>query len=61
MGSGNARNSKLLDLCLIEKGVKVTLEIEALLCGIEFRSHRGLAPAVVHRMGNALPATYFSD
>ena len=40
MGSGNASNSKLLDLCLIEIGVTVTLEIEALLCGIEFRSHR---------------------
>jgi|GEM_PF-6142821 hypothetical protein len=40
MGAGNARNSKLLDLCLIEIGVTVTLEIEALLCGIEFRSHR---------------------
>jgi hypothetical protein len=41
MGAGNARNSKLLDLCLIEIGATVTLDIEALLCGIEFRSHRG--------------------
>jgi len=50
MGAGNARNTKLLDLCLIEIGATVTLDIQALLCGIEFRSHR----VGSRRVGHAL-------
>ena len=34
MVAGNARNSKLLDLCVIESGVNVTLEIEFLFCPV---------------------------
>jgi hypothetical protein len=34
MVAGNARNSKLLDLCMIEIGVTVTLEIEVFLCRV---------------------------
>jgi hypothetical protein len=41
MGAGNARNSKSLDLCVIEIGAIVILKIEVLVCEIEFRSHRG--------------------
>ena len=32
MTAGNARNTKLLDLCVIEIGVTVNLEIEVFLC-----------------------------
>ena len=42
MVAGNARNSKLLDLCVIEIGAIVILKIEVLVCEVEFHSHRGL-------------------
>lgn len=34
MAAGNARNSKLMELCVIEIGVIVTLEIDVLLCRV---------------------------
>jgi len=34
MAAGIVRNSKLLDLCVIEIGVTVTYEIEVFLCRV---------------------------